>query len=580
MRNWINLFLTVTVIAFTIVSCSSDDNPTEPIQMELNGYIQKGPFISGTSLTIQELTDSFVSNGTTYSTTINNDFGGFSLSSEISSNYVEVIANGYYFDEVSGQLSSSELTLRSVLDVNESDSTNVNILTTLSKDRIIHLVIEENLDFEVAKSQAEIEILQIFGIYETDLASFENMNISENSVSNAILLAISATLQCDNTVAELSELISKINLDIKEDGTLNDQICIDEIRNNGKQIVFTEVRNNIEERYTNLGLSVNIPFFEDYLDSDGDGIINKNDNDTFIWIRTLESAPWATRMLHSSITFQDKVWIIGGRTDESIPGVYQGMATDIWNTVDGVNWTQISNNIEPLQQWFTCVVFLDKIWIFTKATDFDTAITTNDIWNSQDGIVWNKVGTAPDLFYSKVKSIVYDNKLWLIEDNSVWNSEDGINWTNVTSSTIWNDLWGSHYVTVFNNKMWLTIQKSVWSSTDGINWIQEQNNAPWPNRYEAQTFTSNDSSLYLISGYSAVGDGVSEPLNDAWYSSDGINWNEIQDVPFPIRGYHSSVIYDNKLWVIAGANGINNTFLNDVWCFQNYADWVISLKKK
>lgn len=541
MRNWIKLFLTVSIIACTIVSCSTDDNPTEPTQMDLNGCIQKGPFISGTTLTIQELTDSFVSNGTTYSTTINNDFGGFALSSEISTNYIEVIANGYYFDEVAGQLSSSVLTLRSVVNVNESGSTNVNILTTLSKDRIIHLVIEEDLNFEDAKSQAENEILQIFGITETDIDNFNDMDISENSISNAILLAVSATLQGNNTVSELSELISKINLDIKEDGILNDQMCIDEIRNNGKYLVFTEVRNNIEERYSNLGISVNIPFFEDYLDSDGDGIINKNDDDTYLWIQTSSSVEFSIyRGIDNFVTINNKIWFLG--------------ENEIWNSDDGLNWINVSNQTPWSYRNNEIFFYNDKVYVIS--------VGNSKIWSTSDGLNYSLEtdSSASCLNNSQVHCEVFNNEIICISSEN--------------SGTT-----------------------SIWSSGDCINWNEVTSSIPWAPLIDYSTVISGNN-LFVIGGY----DFDEATFKEAWKSPDILNWNRITDLPDQyIYDSVDAISFNNKImiltpllfcssidgneWVIESQNrsGVNALFIfdskifgignNGIWNYMNYLDW-------
>ena len=71
--------------------------------------------------------------------------------------------------------------------------------------------------FSQAKAQAEKEILKIFAVNNT-IAAFENLDISKNTEGDAILLAISAILQGTHTVAQLTELLAKISLDIKEDG--------------------------------------------------------------------------------------------------------------------------------------------------------------------------------------------------------------------------------------------------------------------------------------------------------------------------------------------------------------------------
>ncbi len=55
--------------------------------------------------------------------------------------------------------------------------------------------------------------------------------------------------------------------------------------------------------------------------------------------------------------------------------------------------------------------------------------------------------------------------------------------------------------------------------------------------------------------------------NDVWYSTDGVNWTAATLAgDFPARHDHTSVVYDNKMWVIAGEKGPQNSDkLNDVW---------------
>ena len=232
---------------------------------EIQGAIQKGPFISGSSITIQELDDNLAPTGNTYTTKTTNDFGHYEPGSQIASAYVEIIASGFYFDEVKGSLSSANLTLRAIGDLTANDTINVNILTTLSVDRIKSLVKNSQKTFEEAQEQAESEILNIFNITEEDMLCFDQMDISQNGNSNAALLAISAILQGSNTVAQLSELLSKINQDIQSDGSLDDQKYKDEISTNAKEISLTQVRQNVVNRYSDLGLSIEVPTFEGYV---------------------------------------------------------------------------------------------------------------------------------------------------------------------------------------------------------------------------------------------------------------------------------------------------------------------------
>ncbi len=274
------LLVVVLIFSLLLSACGGDGGGGTTATggpYAISGYIQKGPFISGSSITIQELDDNLDPTGISYQTTTSDDFGSFSLGSQIESRYVEVIATGFYFDEVAGSLSAANITLRTLSDLSTSEDVNVNVLTTLERDRIKYLVTNEGLTFTEARTQAEIEVLSIFNISGDNISTFDQMDISQEGESNAVLLAVSVILQDDNTVAQLSEIISKINLDIKEDGTLDNSTYIDEIKNNSMNLNLDAVRANLGNRYKSLGLTVTIPGFEAYVDSDGDGILNGND---------------------------------------------------------------------------------------------------------------------------------------------------------------------------------------------------------------------------------------------------------------------------------------------------------------
>ena len=95
----------------------------------------------------------------------------------------------------------------------------------------------------------------------------------------------------------------------------------------------------------------------------------------------------------------------------------------------------------------------------------------------------------------------------------------------------------------------------------GIEWVQAIVSAPWTGRHY-HTSVVFENKIWVIGGY----DGRWK--NDVWCSSDGVNWMQIIDsAPWPIRCAQSSVVYDNKMWVIGGVNRTNKKFvyLNDVW---------------
>lgn len=254
--------------------------PEEPGAIySVSGNVQKGPFAQGTSITIQALDESLNPTGQNYSTTTYDDFGAFSIGSQIESRYVEIVANGYYYNEVAGSLSKSQITLRSISDLSEEGNTNINLLTTLESDRIRWLVTNEDMEVADARRQAEQEIYDVFHIpLEVGDSGFDKADISKAGDGNAVLLAISATLQGSRTEAELSELIAKISSELQNTGTLGKSDLVEQIRTGGMGLDYRQIASNLESRYSQLGLSgYVIPPFEDFLDINGNGVIDRDD---------------------------------------------------------------------------------------------------------------------------------------------------------------------------------------------------------------------------------------------------------------------------------------------------------------
>ena len=122
--------------------------------------------------------------------------------------------------------------------------------------------------------------MAIFGIERDGMLSSEQLNIFRDGDDHAILLAISAILQGDNTVAELSELLANITNDLQEDGTLDGEKLAATLRQNAMNLNLPAIRQHLLKRYQELEIDAAIPNFEQYIDSDGDGFLNKDEDDT------------------------------------------------------------------------------------------------------------------------------------------------------------------------------------------------------------------------------------------------------------------------------------------------------------
>lgn len=79
-----------------------------------------------------------------------------------------------------------------------------------------------------------------------------------------------------------------------------------------------------------------------------------------------------------------------------------------------------------------------------------------------------------------------------------------------------------------------------------------------------------DNKLWVAAGFLAADFG-----NDLWSSQDGITWQEAASVSterFTRRFFHASTAFDDKMWVIGGVVD-GGSFGNDVWVSDDGATW-------
>ena len=230
----------------------------------LTGQAQKGPFNNGTAINVAELTSALSPTGRNFSSAITDNTGRFAVANvQLESPYVELRANGFYFNEVSNELSEAQLTLYALSNLTGKSSLNVNIITHLEKNRMITLMSGDNPQtFAQAKNNAQEAIFTIFDYSRANVPDSELLDISQGGAANGKLLAISAILQGDLTVAQMSELLANISTDIATDGTLDDTSLRATLINNSKNLDMTAIRANLVARYAALGISATIPDFE------------------------------------------------------------------------------------------------------------------------------------------------------------------------------------------------------------------------------------------------------------------------------------------------------------------------------
>ena len=101
---------------------------------------------------------------------------------------------------------------------------------------------------------------------------------------------------------------------------------------------------------------------------------NSADGKTWTHVNKGKPVPWGPRALHYTLAFKDKIWVIGGQTIPMFAKDKEIFYRDVWNSADGVNWTEVKPK-EPFWPQRGMIggsaVFKDRIWILGGGT-YDT----------------------------------------------------------------------------------------------------------------------------------------------------------------------------------------------------------------
>ena len=274
MRSIVAMFLVTLLLA----ACG-DDNKNAGGTVEdgevvaivdktISGVSQKGPFVNGSSVTVQELNGkTLAQTGLGFEGKIKNDLGEFSVKvNKLESQYALLKANGYYRNEVTGDKSKGQVTLYALTDLSNRDEVNVNLLTHLAYERSLYLATVDTLSVAKAKKQAEAEIFKSFGI-EGNFAAAEDLNIFGADDQSAALLAVSILMQSDLSEGDFSERLADYAADIESDGIWNDAKTATEIADWANALWLRSGLAIIRENIVKWDLSADVPAFEMYVNN-------------------------------------------------------------------------------------------------------------------------------------------------------------------------------------------------------------------------------------------------------------------------------------------------------------------------
>lgn len=266
----------ISLLLLLLAACSGENKTsggtseeTQIIAIEdctVAGVSQKGPFLQGSSITVQELDGAtLVESGKLYQTgksfkgKIASDTGTFLIKDiSLKSQFALLETEGFYRNEVTGEVSKSQITLNALVDLSEREKANINLLTHLEYERVIELV-GSGETISSAKKKAESDVFKAFGI-EVDNASAEDLDIFAKGDDNAALLAISILMQGKLTEGKLSDRLAGFASDIEKDGSWDDENEKTDIADWASTADLAKIRANIRS----WELGEDVPAFEKF----------------------------------------------------------------------------------------------------------------------------------------------------------------------------------------------------------------------------------------------------------------------------------------------------------------------------
>lgn len=343
------IFIAAIATAFTLASCSSEgDGPEGPRSQQILGHIEKGPFVQGSEVTLTDLNKDLSQSGKSYTTNTTSDLGSFDFGQtlDLSSGLVELKTSGYFYNECTGSLSNSQITLKAIANTDGAANLNVNLLTHLEYARVKYLV-KSGKSFKQAKEQAESEILKSFAITD-NIASPEKVSLTDCDKNANILLAISSIMLYDKSEAEFSEFIAKFSNDIEKDGTIDNSQLKETIKKGQENCHPSQIKKKMEEYYQSKGSNVAIGNFSQFIDFNGDGVIDDKDEETLdvvnpgtsteeTFFKSEKEASYVLNSiyagLHDYITYQNQLDAMRLYNDkvQQITSNY-GLVSNAWNT--------------------------------------------------------------------------------------------------------------------------------------------------------------------------------------------------------------------------------------------------------
>lgn len=131
------------------------------------------------------------------------------------------------------------------------------------------------------------------------------------------------------------------------------------------------------------------------------------------WKLETADAGWSPRAYHQAAVLNDKIYVFGG--GNYVPKYYA--KNDVWSSSDGVKWTKETDAAQWSPRcWFSSAVYRDRMWVVGGWSNEPGQGSKNwgDVWHSVDGKNWQQLKTKTTWKERHEHSLfVFKDKLWL-----------------------------------------------------------------------------------------------------------------------------------------------------------------------
>lgn len=255
-------------------SSGSSPGPSTTYSAE-GGVAEKGPLVQGSTVTAQELSATLSPTGKQYTYQITSDLGNFSPTANFGSQYIGLFASGYYFDEVQNAVSTGTITLNGYSDLAADKVLNLNLLTTLTFQRIQNLVTQQGMTFTAARNEAETEVLAALNIPAGNYGSFSTLDFRGGTNGDNILAAVSSIFVYGHPAGSLSQLVSDFQSDIGANGVITNPATKAALTVASQAVNPLQVAANLTTKYSSDGVTFTASALADWIDQNGIGIVGR-----------------------------------------------------------------------------------------------------------------------------------------------------------------------------------------------------------------------------------------------------------------------------------------------------------------